>query len=341
MSSLLSTSLKLILSKNKYNFFKNRFNLQKFVRVLSNKAIAMDDLSFSLMCRQLAPPLTSNRHKGQAGKVGVIGGSLEYTGAPYFSAISALKVGADMVHVFCQRDAAIPIKSYSPELIVHPLLDDPKAIEKIEPWLSVLHVVLIGPGLGREASIFKVIESIIDICRAKSKPMVMDADALYFIAHNNHVLNDFPAPGVILTPNVMEYARLLGAASPKEINPDNVTKLFLKWGSHVTILNKGEEVKIIDISKTFKVSGGGSGRRCGGQGDILGGALSIFYAWALEHKLDIDVPHDDRAFLACYAACRLVRECNERVFKKKGRSMLASDMIEEIHPVFEDLFEQK
>jgi ATP-dependent NAD(P)H-hydrate dehydratase len=30
--------------------------------------------------RQLAPPLTNDKHKGQAGRIGVFGGSLEYTG---------------------------------------------------------------------------------------------------------------------------------------------------------------------------------------------------------------------------------------------------------------------
>lgn len=38
------------------------------------------------------PPLDNDRHKGQAGRIGIIGGSLEYTGAPYFAGISALKV---------------------------------------------------------------------------------------------------------------------------------------------------------------------------------------------------------------------------------------------------------
>lgn len=38
------------------------------------------------------PPLNLSSHKGQAGRIGVIGGSLEYTGAPYFAGISALRV---------------------------------------------------------------------------------------------------------------------------------------------------------------------------------------------------------------------------------------------------------
>jgi ATP-dependent NAD(P)H-hydrate dehydratase len=72
--------------------------------------------------RACIPPLSYATHKGSAGRIGVVGGSLEYTGAPYFAAISAMKAGGDLGHVFCPEAAAPVIKSYSPELIVHPLL---------------------------------------------------------------------------------------------------------------------------------------------------------------------------------------------------------------------------
>lgn len=94
------------------------------------------------LCRNAIPKMSSERHKGQYGRIGVVGGSLEYTGAPYFAAISALRVGADLAHVFCQQEAAVVIKSYSPELIVHPLLDRVDAIDLITPWLQRLHVLV-------------------------------------------------------------------------------------------------------------------------------------------------------------------------------------------------------
>lgn len=49
----------------------------------------------------IIPPLTFDSHKGQAGRIGIVGGSKNYTGAPYFAAISALKIGCDLAHVFC------------------------------------------------------------------------------------------------------------------------------------------------------------------------------------------------------------------------------------------------
>ena len=67
-----------------------------------------------------------------------------YTGAPYFAAISALKAGADLVHVFCEREAGQVIKSYSPELIVHPVFDTELAMEEIDQWLPRFHCVVLG-----------------------------------------------------------------------------------------------------------------------------------------------------------------------------------------------------
>lgn len=45
--------------------------------------------------------------------------------------------------------------------------------------------------------------------------------------------------------------------------------------------------------------------------------------------------------LACYSACKLTRDCNAKAFAKYGRSMTATDMIKEIHEVFEAKFELK
>lgn len=298
--------------------------------------VKMDELSFAFTSKRLAPPLDDTRHKGQAGRIGVFGGSLEYTGAPYFAAISSLKVGADLVHVFCSRDAGPVIKSYSPELIVHPLLDDKEAVKKISPWLERLHVVLIGPGLGREPSTFNVIKEIISICRCTKKPLVIDADGLFLVTQERDIIKDYPAPGVILTPNAAEYERLIGAEKGP-VKDDN--KAILGLGNTITILRKGAEDQIMDYAKTIKVVGGGSGRRCGGQGDLLSGALATFYTWALQYGMEPDVPHDDRAMIACFAACRLTRECNARGFLKKGRGMVCSDMIEQIPYVFRDQFE--
>ena len=82
--------------------------------------------------RALVPRLTNELHKGECGRIAVFGGCVMYTGAPYFAAIAAVKAGADLAHVFCEQQAGVVIKAYSPELIVHPVLDQEYGIEDIE-----------------------------------------------------------------------------------------------------------------------------------------------------------------------------------------------------------------
>jgi hypothetical protein len=66
-------------------------------------------------------PLSSDSHKGSSGRVGVLGGSARYTGAPFYAAMASLKAGADLSFVFCAQEASLPIKCYSPELMVAPV----------------------------------------------------------------------------------------------------------------------------------------------------------------------------------------------------------------------------
>ena len=250
-----------------------------------------------------------------------IGGSEEYTGAPYFSGISALKLGADLVHIFCHSKAGAVIKGYSPDLIVHPVLDKEEALNEMKPWIHRLHCVIIGPGLGRDPKILGNVSQVITFCEELNKPLVIDADGLFLISQNPDIIKNHSR--TILTPNLMEYNNLFRDPC-------------LYMGTDIIVFEKGANDKI-HIKKTGEVLSlpeGGSNRRCGGQGDILSGVLATFYSWALEAKIDNGGP------ISCSAASFLVKRCNESAFKIKGRSMLASDMIEEIHNVFEANFEK-
>jgi ATP-dependent NAD(P)H-hydrate dehydratase len=66
-------------------------------------------------------PLSSDAHKGSSGRIGIVGGSERYTGAPYYAGMAALHVGSDLAFVFCADEASLAIKSYSPELMVAPI----------------------------------------------------------------------------------------------------------------------------------------------------------------------------------------------------------------------------
>ncbi|RLN49930.1 hypothetical protein BBJ29_001686 [Phytophthora kernoviae] len=175
----------------------------------------------SLVSR-LIPPLASHWHKGQQGRVGVVGGSFEYTGAPYYAGISSLKTGADLCHLFCVEEAAVPIKSYSPELIVHPLLRSDaslesleeskrvkvlnEAVEKISQILPRLDALVVGPGLGRDVSVQEITRQVIARAKAANLPLVLDGDALYLVSLEPEVVKGYT--NAILTPNAVSIETL-------------------------------------------------------------------------------------------------------------------------------------
>ena len=68
------------------------------------------------------------------------------------SGAAALRTGADSVHIFCEATAAAVIRSYSSELVIHPVLDQEYGMEEVDAWLPRLDCVVIGPGLGRNQS---------------------------------------------------------------------------------------------------------------------------------------------------------------------------------------------
>ena len=207
------------------------------------------------------------------------------------------------------------------------MLDCENALDQIEPWLERIHIVVIGPGLGRDRSVIQTVSEIIRFCRKTSKPLIIDADGLHIVQQHSDLIKNYE--GVILTPNAIEFSRLFG--SERELIPSRI-KLF---GNGITILEKGRNDRIHIPKTTEKVElpTGGSARRCGGQGDILSGALATFYHWALESD------ELEPQFIASFAASYLAKQCNAYAFQKTGRGMLASDMIKEIHHVFEDYFE--
>ncbi|XP_035532016.1 ATP-dependent (S)-NAD(P)H-hydrate dehydratase isoform X1 [Morone saxatilis] len=312
---------------------------ERYYSLGSTSHRGMDDDLISLI-KSIVPPLTSKKHKGQDGRIGIIGGCQDYTGAPYFAAISALKVGADLSHVFCTKDAATVIKSYSPELIVHPVLDSPNAVEEIEKWLPRLHGLVVGPGLGREDLLLKTAKEVIEKSKARDIPIVIDADGLWLVTQQPSVIQGYPKG--ILTPNFMEFTRLYESLhhEPMDSNDHqrNVLQLSVAMGN-LTLVLKGEQDIITDGSKVISCSIEGSGRRCGGQGDLLSGSLGVLAHWAHAASAAGLLRSVNPSVVAAYGACSLTRQCNSQAFQRHGRSTTTSDMIQEIGSAFKKLFE--
>ncbi|XP_031472743.1 uncharacterized protein LOC116245224 [Nymphaea colorata] len=161
------------------------------------------------------PDLGNRSKKGENGRIAVVGGSFEFTGAPFYSAISALRVGGDLSHIFCSKFSSPAIKSYSPEIIVHPVFVSEeeakfpaKEVElmteewatKLKGWEKAIHSWIIGPGLGRDRYMQEFLPLLI-----KNLPdnavVIFDADGIYYLCHYPHLFDELARFRTILTPN--------------------------------------------------------------------------------------------------------------------------------------------
>jgi ATP-dependent NAD(P)H-hydrate dehydratase len=200
-----------------------------------------------------------------------------------------------MVHALLPSSASVP----NPGLIDAPALASP-----IIAMLSRIHVLVIGPGLGRDPVTQRVVEQIVREARSRSVPFVLDADALLLITEKPDLIKGYKE--CILTPNVVEFGRLakaLGIDTPSQADVqkgepgkpmsdvEKVNKAseacerLAKALGGVTILQKGPR-DVISNGVTSIVSDIEGGlKRSGGQGDTLTGSLGTFLDWrAAYHK---------------------------------------------------------
>ena len=221
------------------------------------------------------------QHKGDAGLVGVVGGSEDYTGAPYFAGISALKAGADLSHIFCVPAAAPVIKSYNPDLIVHPLLGAPGSVGEFDRWVDRLTAVVIGPGLGRTEKRLEETKLLISSLREKKKALLIDADGLFLLCKYPDLMRNY-AP-TLLTPNRREFKHLYKSVTGEDLSADSDLVRSVERAANclgnVTIFCKGPFDIISNGRNTATVQTPGSTKRCGGQGDILAGVSGAFLSW--------------------------------------------------------------
>lgn len=311
------------------------------------------ELDAETVIRDITPILDPKRHKGQAGKIAVIGGCREYTGAPYFAAISALKIGADLSHVFCTKDAAPVIKGYSPELIVHPILEESynikddekeaickKLFSEVAKWMERFDCLVVGPGLGRDPFLLDCVSGIIKHARESNVPTVIDGDGLFLVTNNLELVKGNSL--AVLTPNINEYKRLIEKVLNCEVDEANAPEQLLSLAKKidgVTVLRKGKSDLISDGVTVHSVGTFGSPRRCGGQGDILSGSVAVFSSWARSkyNEKQQNKSASSPMVLGCIAGSALLRRAASLAFLNKKRSTLTSDIIDCLGKSLEDI----
>ena len=257
-------------------------------------------------------------HKGQNGKVLVVGGSEDYVGAAALAgnaALAALRGGVDLVTVAAPEKVAWSVNRMSPDLITKKFLGKVFGERHVKDVLKLskgFDAVLIGPGIGLSAGTRKFVRAVV---KGVKVPVVVDADAIKAVKgmrFNGQVL---------LTPHAKEFETCFGkTVSPSLKGNVELVKKTSK-GKNCVILLKGM-ADIVSDGKKVKVNRtGNEGMSVGGTGDVLAGICTGFVA--LGNNLF------DSACAAAYANGK----AGDILLRKKGYGFLASELLLELPKV--------
>lgn len=236
-----------------------------------------------ITAKNMMPKRCENSHKGDYGKVLIIGGSKGMTGAPTLSAQSALASGAGLVTVGIPESLNEIMEIKLTEAMTVPLKDKNgsltlESIDEIKDRIKKCDAVLFGPGIGREEHIRHILS---EILKSSDIPVIIDADGLNALSGDMSILNDAKCE-VILTPHTVEMSRMTNI-SPEKIEGDRIGvssafvreyKVTLVLKGHHTIVTGLDGVQYINIT-------GNSGMATGGSGDVLAGMIAAFAARGL------------------------------------------------------------
>jgi len=227
--------------------------------------------------------LRARDHKGDRGRVVVVGGDAGMSGAVRMAARAAFAAGAGLVHVVAPPDTVAALRQAEPDVqtFAHPF-DQPPPAALLE-LIARADSVVIGPGLGREPGRRKLIAALIEAARA----VVLDADALVAFGGAATELAPFAAAGhaLVLTPHPGEFRTLFPAlAATRELDPWAAAAAAAQE-TGATILLKGVPTVISSERQLLTIVAGNPGLATGGSGDVLSGLVGTNLASGLEPEI--------------------------------------------------------
>ena len=257
---------------------------------------------------QALPRRARGAHKGDFGRVLIVGSGVGMPGATRLAGEACLRVGAGLVTVAVAPENVAAIASGRPELICLPLGEPEVLSEAIER----AGVVAIGPGLGRSAWAHRALDQVLSC----DKPLVVDADALNLIAESNRGLT---RDNWILTPHPGEAARLIHG-STDDIQSDRLSALshiVERYGGTVVLKGAGTLVgapgRIPGVCER-----GNPGMASAGMGDVLTGAIAGILAQCKD------------PWLSARVGVLVHAMAGDAVARTGERGLLASDVAREL-----------
>lgn len=264
-------------------------------------------------------------YKSKNGRVLVVGGSIDYHGAPLFSAWGALNSGADLVYMAvpeCNFDVS---RNFAPDLIVHKYPGEflnTRGQEIILTMAQKADAVIFGPGLGDRTETMRALKFLVEHL---SVPTILDTTAIQVL----EMIEKMPLKQkLVITPHHTEFEKLTGKSFKISDPSDHKVRVIrtLAKDLGINILLKGP-IDIIagDDGRIEENSNGNAGMTVGGSGDVLSGLVAGLLAQGLS-------PFDASA-----CGAYILGTCGDRLFKVKGYAYTASDLAQEIPFVVKDI----
>lgn len=246
-------------------------------------------------------------HKGDFGKILLVGGSPGKIGALTMASKSALRTGSGLVTCHLEETERFILQTGVPEAMV--------------TWgelvnLEYYDAIGVGPGWGK-VNRKHLLEQILN---AFKKPLVIDADGLNLLAQNPELIAKLPVNS-ILTPHIGEFSRLVGPAG-NHLQRLVLARDFAKFYQVILVLKGANTVISLPDGRQIFNSTGTNYMATGGAGDVLTGMITAYLGMGYlpENAAISGVFHHGMA--------------GEFAGKKKRRSLIASDIIEEISETY-------
>jgi len=260
------------------------------------------------------PKRKPESHKGENGRVLVIGGSIDYVGAVLLAGMAAFRTGVDRVVIAAPEKVAWAVNTLSMDFITKKFSGNYLREEHAKELIRMsedFDVILIGNGMGKEESTFRLARKLAKI----KKPKVIDAEALRAVR-----LQDID--NAIFTPHAKELEILLKNSGMESIikikDLEQKSKALQKIAANNVIVLKGRTDSVISKERIAYNKTGNAGMTVGGTGDVLAGMAAGFLAQGC-------TPFQS----ACNAAY-INGYIGDILHREKGYGFIASEMLDRI-----------
>ena len=272
---------------------------------------------------------TSDGNKGTFGKVAVIAGNEENTGACILCTKAVLRSGAGMVKAYSSGDNVEIIKNVLPEAMTC-VLKEGSMVSKMNEAVEWADCVVIGPGIGQGEDAYMKMKTVLQNFPHKKK-LLIDADGINLIAKSEELKELTEKVNcLIYTPHMAELSRLTAyKVTELKENLDNIMSEICRGDNSIYVC-KDSVTRIYSKHDPVYINcHGNSGMATAGSGDVLAGIIA---AYVSRRGIDIYEATTLGVYMHSLAGDEAAKVCGQN-------GMLAGDIIEALPKVLKKMEE--